>query len=125
MNTTDTNFKPTPGPWIYQKTASLGPQYAVYPESTGNDVALVYDAENAESNAALIAEAGTVYHETGKTPARLAEENREMHELLAVLPELPEDWNEYNPDAVLAFEKAFTWFKTKLEETIAKAKGTK
>lgn len=50
--------KHTPGPWATKPTASLGPQYAVYPEESGRDVALVYDHdEHTEANARLIAAA--------------------------------------------------------------------
>ena len=43
--------------------------------------------------------------------------------LLLSCPDLPDDWDEYNPDAVLAFEKAFTCFKNRAEEVIKKARG--
>ena len=36
------------------------------------------DIEDNEANAKLIAEAGTVANETGKTPRQLADENREL-----------------------------------------------
>ena len=58
--------KHTAGPWTYKATASLGPQYAVYPENEGYDIAIVYDHGNAEANAKLIAQA----------PALLAENAR-------------------------------------------------
>jgi len=45
----------------------------------------------AEANAALIAEAGTVAHETGKTPRQLAEENRELLKALKQLQTIVRD----------------------------------
>lgn len=48
----------TPGPWMYQATAS-DHDYIVYPESTGRDVALVRDFN--EANARLIAAAPDLY----------------------------------------------------------------
>lgn len=45
----------TPGPWITKPTASLGPQWAVYTELAGTDIAIVYDHGNTEANARLIA----------------------------------------------------------------------
>lgn len=53
----DQKAKHTPGPWTYKKTASLGPDYAVYPEVSGGTVAIVYTGETAEANAALISAA--------------------------------------------------------------------
>ena len=48
----------TPGPWLASPTASLGPQYAVYAEASGRDVAVVYDHDDrTEANAKLIAAA--------------------------------------------------------------------
>lgn len=47
----------TPGPWIARPTASLGPQFQVYPENDGHDIAIIYDHGNAEANARLIAAA--------------------------------------------------------------------
>jgi hypothetical protein len=47
----------TPGPWTSKATASLGPQYKVYPEADGPDIAIVYDHGNTKANAQLIAAA--------------------------------------------------------------------
>ena len=49
----------TPGPWTHNATGSpdYAKQYAVYPEGSGRDVAIVYDCEQAEANAQLIAAA--------------------------------------------------------------------
>ena len=66
----------TPGPWIAKPTASLGPQYAVYPEASGPDIAIVYDHGNTEANARLIASA----------PELLAA----LEAILAVNPDLAE-----------------------------------
>lgn len=47
----------TPGPWTAKATASLGPQYVVYPEAAGPNIAIVYDHGNTKENAFLIAAA--------------------------------------------------------------------
>lgn len=78
------NSKPTPGPWLRvhrhpDKTHSAS---IAYIEGEGRrsplEICTVFccdrDAENS-ANADLIAEAGTVYHETGLTPRQLAEQN--------------------------------------------------
>ena len=53
-----TEAKHTPGPWTSRATASLGPQYVVYPEAAGPDVAIVYDHDGCtEANARLLASA--------------------------------------------------------------------
>jgi hypothetical protein len=61
MNTTETKPTPkgahTPGPWTHKATASLGPQYLVYPEGDSYDIAVIYDHGNTEANARLIAAA--------------------------------------------------------------------
>ena len=50
--------KHTPGNWTTRPTASLGPQWAVYPEGAGPDIAIIYDHDdNTEANARLIASA--------------------------------------------------------------------
>jgi hypothetical protein len=46
-----------PGPWMSHPTASLGPQYLVYPEDGGPDIAIVYDHGNAKANAEFIVRA--------------------------------------------------------------------
>ena len=51
--------KHTPKPWLTKPTASIGPQRAVYSETdpSGRDIAIVYDSENSEADANLIAAA--------------------------------------------------------------------
>lgn len=64
--------KPTPGPWSTKKNGFN--ECAVV---AGNGVWITYVAgehqksSTQEANARLIAEAGTVHHETGKTPRQL------------------------------------------------------
>lgn len=43
--------------------------------------------------------------------------------LLCACPDLPDDWNEHNPDAVKAFTGPFLAWKARANEAIAKAKG--
>ncbi len=69
--------KPTPGPWVYyNNTHNIALDHQVHaPEQR---VARIYAKRGvkseAQANAALIAEAGTVYHETGLTPRQLLEQ---------------------------------------------------
>ena len=75
----DNTAKPTAGPWRIDPT-----DYTCVITSalvTGDIVCLSpaeggvsESAKNWEANAALIIEAGTVYHETGRTPRQLAEQ---------------------------------------------------
>lgn len=58
----------TPGPWTYQATAG-NHDFAIYPESTGRDVALVRDFN--EANARLIAVAPTMLEVLQEAEARL------------------------------------------------------
>ena len=88
---------PTPGPWAPEKYSSgcghinvtgprllprprFGPVAAAYANLAGPmDEACVAEMK---ANASLIAEAGTVLHETGLTPRQLAEERAELLEAL-------------------------------------------
>lgn len=79
----------TPGPWN-AKTDDLVPERgAVYvggalgwDEQSICDCSYSGDVETDEANASLIAEAGTVFHETGLTPQQL---RKQWDELLAAL----------------------------------------
>lgn len=69
------NVKPTPGPWMAINATSYldeGPSWMIA------GVAHCGDGELSEANARLIAEAGTVYHETGFSPRQLAEQRAEL-----------------------------------------------
>jgi hypothetical protein len=76
--------KPTAGPWV----AEYEPE-ADYPWCVRSDllpyiasvINSIHDGEE-EANARLIAEAGTVYHETGLTPRQLAEQRAELIDAL-------------------------------------------
>lgn len=80
--------KPTPGPWRVSRTnAGLfisGAQPGYFCEVyAGNKTSMVHIPEQ-EANARLIAEAGTVYHETGLTPRQLAEQLRAIRDLIPI-----------------------------------------
>jgi hypothetical protein len=49
----------TPGPWTFRRSATPDAfrQYRVYPEDSGNDIAVIYDCDQSEANAQLIAAA--------------------------------------------------------------------
>jgi hypothetical protein len=66
---TDT-AKPTPGDWVINR-------HVVVPEvinANGGQAICLVTGRDWEGNAALIAEAGTVHHETGLTPRQLMEQ---------------------------------------------------
>ena len=47
-----------PKTWLSKATASLGPQYVIYSEESGSDIAIVYNNdENTKANAELLAAA--------------------------------------------------------------------
>jgi len=74
---TDT-AKPTPGPWT---AGAKQADESVNVNSGILHIARVHQGAiaNSVANAALIAEAGTVYHETSLTPRQLLEEKQRMH----------------------------------------------
>ena len=68
--------KPSEGPWTVGKfqDTGLNNQISVHPA-----ICTVYGArEEAEANAHIIAEAGTVYHETKLTPRQLLAQRDEL-----------------------------------------------
>lgn len=74
-------IKPTPGPW------TVAGENAVEPDVMWGEcfVAQCFgfsDPDEALANARLIAEAGTVHHETGLTPSQLVERVKELEEAL-------------------------------------------
>ena len=85
-------IKPTPGVWRAEKenihagaVATChwdgGPWWEVWSDGW-------MDGGSAEANARLIAEAGTVHHETGLTPRQLVERVKELEEALRNLADL-------------------------------------
>lgn len=81
------NIKPTPGPWRAKRLETYtDPGYViVYPDASKPGVhmrRLDYRGCLTEQDANLIAEAGTVYHETGLTPRQLAEQRGQLLEAL-------------------------------------------
>ena len=110
MNTTDADFNPTPGPWTVRgsrgywsvstapKTEELGGVVKTF-DCELVSVLSECDPTEMQSNATLIAEAGTVFHETGKTPRRLADENAE---LLVALEDVMRFWMHDDEDVMPA-----------------------
>lgn len=72
--------KPTPGPWEASGNLVRSPMHQPEGLPRGVQIAECRDGyfqpftEEAKANAALIAEAGTVHHETGLTPRQLVEQ---------------------------------------------------
>jgi hypothetical protein len=76
---TDT-AKPTPGPWHGVHTSGGAGETKIYSSDMGLPVVTVNSCwPHRESDAALIAEAGTVFHETGLTPRQLLEQRNALH----------------------------------------------
>lgn len=76
-------IKPTPGPWFVGssgafKVASVTNATAIYSDHPPSEKAIWSDAK-------LIAEAGTVHHETGLTPRQLVEQRDALAETLEML----------------------------------------
>lgn len=71
---------PTPGPWEASGNLVRSPMHQPEGLPRGVQIAECMDGyfqpftEEAKANAALIAEAGTVHHETGLTPRQLVEQ---------------------------------------------------
>jgi hypothetical protein len=80
----------TPGPWHADKLPSG--DYRIIYNATRNWLAKVYcdgESEAAKADAALIAEAGTILHETGLTPRQLAERCKELEGVLTFVQSDP------------------------------------
>jgi hypothetical protein len=69
---TDT-AKPTPGPWYYVPYPSGIGGFVNAGDPSGPAICDLSKHEQPETNGRFIAEAGTVFHETGLTPRQLAE----------------------------------------------------
>ena len=82
-------IKPTPGPWEVrgiggpweQRLPIRAPNWGVVAH-VGVDPGLPHWDGPQRANARLIAEAGTVHHETGLTPRQLVERVKELEEAL-------------------------------------------
>lgn len=67
----------TKGPWGAGESADG--EYLLWAESDPNTaIAAVFPSDSTDANAQLIAETGTVFHETGLTPRELAEQRAEL-----------------------------------------------
>lgn len=78
-------IKPTPGPWvmtegkcIYINAQVDGKRRFILQRSTGEGYGINVEAEQVRADCRLIAEAGTVHHETGLTPRQLVERVKEL-----------------------------------------------
>lgn len=96
------NVKPTPGPWYVPSHAP----WSVWMDGDRGQIAscrwteadgklgpnCIKHYDQSQANARLIAEAGTVYHETGLSPRQLA---KQRAELLAALETMKNDHANY------------------------------
>lgn len=102
--------KPTPGPWeavhnghfwdiLTQRDGLIGDVCASqYIYHDGEPVPRNKSEAIAAANARLIAEAGTVHHETGLTPRQLAEQRAELLEALEAISHMRDS----NPSDAMA-----------------------
>lgn len=77
--------KPTPGEWRAKQLGGYeNPGWVIlWPDKGGTHMRrLDYQGNFTESDARLIADAGTVFHTTGLTPSQLVERVKELEELL-------------------------------------------
>ena len=84
--------KPTKGPWTTDEHEHDCPNQNIFVQAKGRSICKVWIGDacfdlNGEqrANARLIAEAGTVYHETRKTPREMQEQIEQMREALQEL----------------------------------------
>ena len=82
-------IKPTPGPWVavgsggpWEQRISIRAAHWGTVAAVGVDPSLPHWDGPQRANARLIAEAGTVAHETGLTPRQLVERVKELEEAL-------------------------------------------
>lgn len=98
----------TPGPWYETKS---GQQVLIIAEMSGDNVAVIYDSQDAH----LIAEAGTVASECGMGPRALLEQR---DELLKALKEWLDKEDASTPEGYTHNE---TPYKGRVRALIAKA----
>lgn len=79
-----TQTKPTPGPWVYVAIdgSIINPNGINDNKDSWHVAELTSNDGCLAANGNLIAEAGTVYHETKRTPKQLATENSELRIML-------------------------------------------
>lgn len=103
--------KPTKGPWklAFSGNAS-SPEWLVYYKDLQDSHYMICDVNqdivvgDHTQNAKLIAEAGTVFHETGLTPRELNRQRNELKELVLAITE----GVEINKEFVKACKAAIT-----------------
>lgn len=130
-------MKPTPGPWVvnHAGSASAGKpfhitEFYVYSPGVQDDTAICSDVidpvtqEPSEVNARLIAEAGTVFHNTGLSPVQLVEQR---DELMAACKKLVE-WEAREKDHAIGFMERINLCETAFQmmyAALAKCEGVK
>ncbi len=110
----------TKGEWVYfhngnyfevRSNNGLTPYISIFHfnKSEFNGIDEVCEKEEAEANAKLIAEAGTVANETGKTPRQLADDNKVLLEALQNMRVMYWQWIEQHPET-----QGYKWAKEAL-----------
>jgi hypothetical protein len=90
--------RPSPGPWSINTSGMNSTVYLLLDRAgrvigfPHRDIGGKQEHEFA-ANAALIAEAGTVFHETGLTPRQLAEQRAELLAALIAIRDAGRDWH--------------------------------
>lgn len=127
-------MKPTPGPWSVFEHSWC--ETSISAPSTDNAICLLdinhateesQEADEAQmaANARLIAEAGTVFHETQCTPRQLAERVKELEEALRALVAYDESDHEDGVQMMLDYahmlKGAYAALSKTLPNTVAEA----
>ena len=104
----------TKGEWIISDLIQDDGMYVYSTRNRLSAILRIYKGENpnaeqAESNAKLIAEAGTVANETGKTPRQLADDNKVLLEALQNMRVMYWQWIEQHPET-----QGYKWAKEAL-----------
>jgi len=112
----------TKGPWLLTAGRNIVTPSGTFFLTYGKDRhgnPYFTDFVELDNNAALIAEAGTVAHETGKTPRQLQEENQDLLEALKAVKKVAADLRPYGEvDNAIADE-----LERYILPTLAKAEG--
>ena len=119
-------IKPTPGPWVavgsggpWEQRISIRAAHWGTVAAVGVDPSLPHWDGPQRANARLIAEAGTVAHETGLTPRQLVERVKELEEALRLADYLLAG---ANMDRAIVESKARAALSKSLPNTVAEVK---
>jgi hypothetical protein len=102
MKITDKEFKPTKGEWVVKSTSTHIYVSVIQKAGQVSQLIPICDVNVAlgdyEANTSLIADAGTTYNRTGKTPSELEDQNKMLLEALNKIKSL--NLNESSRDGI-------------------------